>query len=43
MSAWWLDWDFDVRPLLPTIQAPTFVMFHEGNSFVPPEAALDCS
>ena len=41
LAAWWLDWDFDVRPLLSTIQAPTLVMFHEGNGFVPPEAALN--
>ena len=41
MAAWWRDWDFDVRPLLPSIQAPTLVMRHEGNVFVPPAAAID--
>jgi class 3 adenylate cyclase len=41
MAAWWLEWDFDVRPLLSTIQAPTLVMFHEGNGFVHPAEALD--
>jgi class 3 adenylate cyclase len=41
LAAWWRDWDFDVRPLLPSIQAPTLVMRHEGNVFVPPEAAIN--
>jgi class 3 adenylate cyclase len=41
MAAWWRDWDFDVRPLLPSIQAPTLVMCHEGNVFVPPAAAIE--
>jgi class 3 adenylate cyclase len=40
LAAWWRDWDFDVRPLLPSIQAPTLIMRHEGNVFVPPEAAI---
>ena len=41
LAAWWRDWDFDVRPLLPSIQAPTLVMRHEGNVFVPPRPAVD--
>jgi len=41
VAAWWSDWDFDVRPLLPSIQAPTLVMCHEGNVFVPPMAAIE--
>jgi class 3 adenylate cyclase len=41
MAAWWRDWDFDVRPLLPSIQAPTLVMFHETNVFVHPAAAMN--
>jgi class 3 adenylate cyclase len=41
MAAWWRDWDFDVRPLLPSIQAPTLVMFHEANVFVHPAAAMN--
>lgn len=31
MAAWWRDWEFDSRPLLPLIQAPTMVMHHPGN------------
>ena len=31
MAAWWEDWEFDVRPMLPLIQAPTLVMRHDGN------------
>ena len=41
MAAWWRDWDFDVRPLLPAIQAPTLIMRHEGNVFVPAVAAIN--
>ena len=41
MAAWWLDWDFDVRPLLSTIQAPTLIMFHDGNAFVHARAAIE--
>ena len=41
LAAWWRDWDFDVRPLLPSIQAPTLIMRHEGNVFVPPQAAIN--
>ncbi len=40
MAAWWREWEFDVRPLLPLIQAPTLVMRHEGN-IMAPEAASD--
>ena len=31
MSEYWKAWDFDLRPVLPLIQAPTLVMHHEGN------------
>lgn len=41
MVAWWRDWEFDVRPLLPLIQAPTLVMRHEGNVLAPPAPAVD--
>jgi class 3 adenylate cyclase len=41
MAAWWDDWDFDVRPLLASLQAPTLVMHHVGNVFAPPLAALE--
>ena len=41
MAAWWDDWDFDVRPLLASVRAPTLIMYHEGNAFVPPVAAID--
>jgi len=40
VAAWWSDWDFDVRALLPSIQAPTLVMCHESNVFAPPLAAI---
>ena len=40
MSSWWKDWDFDVRPLLSSIQAPTLVMRHPDNVLAPPEAAV---
>jgi class 3 adenylate cyclase len=40
VAAWWSDWDFDVRALLPSIQAPTLVMCHDSNVFVPPMAAI---
>ena len=41
VAAWWSHWEFDVRLLLPSVQAPTLVMRHEGNIFVPPAAAMD--
>lgn len=41
VAAWWSHWEFDVRPLLSSVQAPTLVMRHEGNIFVPPAAAMD--
>ena len=41
VAAWWSHWEFDVRPLLPSVQAPTLVMRHEGNVLVPPPAAMD--
>jgi class 3 adenylate cyclase len=39
MASWWREWEFDVRPLLPLIQAPTLVMQHEGNVMSPAGAA----
>jgi class 3 adenylate cyclase len=39
MADWWSEWDFDVRALLPLIQAPTLVMNHEGNVLSPVGAA----
>jgi class 3 adenylate cyclase len=39
MAKWWSEWEFDVRPLLPLIQAPTLVMHHEGNVLASPGAA----
>jgi class 3 adenylate cyclase len=39
MAAWWSEWEFDVRPLLPLIQAPTLVMNHEGNVIAPAGAS----
>jgi class 3 adenylate cyclase len=39
MSQWWNEWDFDVRPLLSLIQAPTLVMCHVGNVMYPPGLA----
>jgi class 3 adenylate cyclase len=39
MAAWWSEWEFDVRPLLPLIQAPTMVMHHEANVLSPAGAA----
>jgi class 3 adenylate cyclase len=39
MAKWWSEWEFDVRPLLPLIQAPTLVMHHEGNVLASPRAA----
>jgi class 3 adenylate cyclase len=41
VAAWWSRWEFDVRPLLPSVQAPTLVMRHEGNILVPPAGAMD--
>jgi class 3 adenylate cyclase len=41
MAAWWREWDFDVRPLLPLVQAPTLVMRHDGNVLAPPAAAVE--
>lgn len=41
MAAWWQEWDFDVRPLLASVQAPTMVMRHEGNVLAPPAEAVD--
>jgi class 3 adenylate cyclase len=35
MADWWSEWEFDVRPLLPLIQAPTLVMQHDGNVLAP--------
>jgi class 3 adenylate cyclase/pimeloyl-ACP methyl ester carboxylesterase len=31
MAQYWKEWDFDLRPLLPLVQAPTLVMCHEDN------------
>ena len=39
MAAWWREWEFDARPLLSLIQAPTLVMHHEGNVLYHPGAA----
>jgi class 3 adenylate cyclase len=39
MAAWWSVWEFDVRALLPLIQAPTLVMWHEDNILSPAGAA----
>ena len=39
MAAWWSEWEFDVRPLLPLVQAPTLVMNHEGNVIAPAGAS----
>jgi class 3 adenylate cyclase len=39
MAAWWERWDYDLRPLLPLVQAPTLVMHHEGNVLYDPGAA----
>jgi class 3 adenylate cyclase len=41
MVMWMRDSEYDVRPLLPSVQAPTLVMYHEGNFFAPPAAAMD--
>jgi class 3 adenylate cyclase len=39
MAKWWSQWEYDVRPLLPLVQAPTLVMHHEGNMLASPGAA----
>jgi pimeloyl-ACP methyl ester carboxylesterase len=36
MAAWWSEWEFDVRPLLPLIQAPTMVMHTKPMSCLLP-------
>jgi class 3 adenylate cyclase len=41
MSAWWRNWEFDVRPLLSLVDVPTLVMHHEGNAIAPAPAAAD--
>lgn len=41
MSAWWRSWEFDVRPLLPRVNAPTLVMHHEDNAIAPSRAAAE--
>lgn len=41
MVMWMRDSEYDVRPLLPSVQAPTLVMFHEGNLLAPPAAAMN--
>lgn len=40
IAAWWKDWDFDVRPLLSSIQAPTLVMRHDDNVLAPAAEAV---
>ena len=31
MTAYWQHMDFDVRPMLPLIQAPTLIVAHDGS------------
>lgn len=37
MASWWDHLDFDVRPMLPLIQAPTLVLRHHGHPACDPE------
>jgi hypothetical protein len=39
--AWRRNVDYDVRSLLPSIQAPTLTMHHPGNVLAPPPAAVE--